>query len=339
MIRIKHTVALLAVISLFASALRAEEFKFEYQKMVEVDKPIKLSLGYIGGNVFIDRGEGDRLIIDAVKTVRASNREEAEEVADHIEIKVSRSGENVSIKTSYLRMVNRSSSFWKKMLGTGEDSFGDVDFTITVPVSCQLEINGSVGNIEIRNNEGSIKIVTNAAGLIRVMDCSGPLDIICNTGDIELSSIQGELSIQNVVGVTRGEFLVGPITIRQPQGVIDLQWVEGDIKLKSQSCRIKIKQLRGAIDLVTSSGSVEIETELNSIKDYFVETTSGRIRFSVPTTSSGRLDIETRSGEIRTEVPIEISSMSRSRIKGAFGNGKTRISLLSSTGDVIIAQF
>lgn len=339
MTRIRHIVVLVATISFFAPALRAEEFKFEYQKIIEVDRPIKLSLGYIGGDVFIDRGQGNRLIIEAVKTVRASNREEAEEVADHIEIKVSASDDKVSIKTSYLRMVNRTSSFWKKMLGTGEDSFGDVDFTITVPVNCQLEINGSAGDIEIRNNEGSIQIITNVAGLIRVMDCFGPLDITCNTGDIELSSIQGEISIRNVVGVTRGEFLVGPITIRQPQGVIDLQWVEGDIKLKSQSCRIKIKQLRGAIDLLTSSGSVEIETELNSNKDYYVETTSGRILFSIPTTASGRLDVETRSGEIRTEVPIEINSMSRNRIKGAFGNGKTRISLLSSTGDVIVAQF
>jgi DUF4097 and DUF4098 domain-containing protein YvlB len=280
----------------------ADEFAYQYQKIIEAESPVSLHLNLVRGKVSISGGEDGRVIIEAVKRVRAANEEEAEEVADHIEIKVAVSSDDVTVETNYLKMLSRSPSFWQKVLGSGSDSYGLVDYTVTIPT------------------RSSIFIKSMAA-------------------DIELSSIEGEITIDNTVGSTRGEFLFGPITVRQPQGEIDLQWIEGDIRVNSSSSTIAIKQVLGSIDVSTQTGNVNIQTELTSPHDYFVETTSGAITFSIPEAASGLLRIETQEGAIQTEVPIVIKSVAHRRVVGELGRGGPTITLTSSSGDVTVAQY
>jgi DUF4097 and DUF4098 domain-containing protein YvlB len=283
-------------------SVRAGEFTFEYQNIIDVREPVTLRLNLVRGKVNITSSEDDRVIIEAVKRVRAASQEEAEEVADHIEIKVEASAGDLTINTNYLRMLSRSPTFWQKVLGAGSDSYGMVDYTITVPVRSSLYIKSMAS-------------------------------------DIELSSIEGEIQIENTVGTTRGEFLFGPVTVRQPQGAIDLQWVEGDIRVKSSSSTVTVKQVHGAVDISTATGDVNIQTELTSPRGYFVETTSGTITFSIPEAASGLLQIETQEGDIQTEVPVVIKSVSHRRVVGEFGHGGPTITLTSSSGDVFVALY
>ena len=280
----------------------AAEYTFSYQKIIDIEQPVVLHLNMVRGSVYISGSEDDRLIIEAVKRIRATDENEAEEVADHIEIKVEVSPEKIDINTNYLRMLSRSPSFWQKVLGAGSDSYGSVDYRISLPL------------------KSSVQIRSMAA-------------------DIELSSLEGEIQVDNTAGKTHGEFLFGPVTVRQPQGEIDLRWVEGDIRIKSSSARITIQQSRGAIDLITLSGKVKIQTELDSPRDYLVETNSGSITFIIPEASSGVLNIETQSGDVQTEMPIAVKSVSRNRLVGEFGRGGPTIRLSSSSGDVTVALY
>ena len=102
---------------------------------------------------------------------------------------------------------------------------------------------------------------------------------------------------------------------------------------------ITIQQSRGAIDLVTLSGEVNIQTELDSPRDYLVETNSGSITFIIPEGSSGVLNIETQSGDVQTEMPVAVKSVSRNQLVGEFGRGGPTIRLSSSSGDVTVALY
>jgi len=298
-------VVIFAVGGLFWLAVtgaRAAEYTYNYQKIIDIEQPVVLHLSLERGSVYISGSEDDRLIIEAVKSIRATDEDEAEEVADHIEIKVEVLPEKIDINTNYLQMLSRSPSFWQKVLGAGSDSYGSVDYRISLPL------------------KSSVQIRSMAA-------------------DIELSSIEGEIQVDNTAGKTRGEFLFGPVTVRQPQGEIDLRWVEGDIRIKSSSATITIQQSRGAIDLITLSGEVKIQTELDSPHDYLVETNSGSITFIIPEASSGVLNIETQSGDVQTEMPVAVKSVSRNRLVGEFGRGGPTIRLSSSSGDVTVALY
>lgn len=335
----RYILFVILILSIISSSAFCKEFSFHYQKIVVVPENFNLELNYVNGNLIVKRGETSKLVIEAIKKVNASNREEAEEVADHIEIVVSHQGKDVRVKTNYLRMLNRSQSFWKKILGFGGDSYGDVDFVVFVPNNCNIIINGQSGNIEIMENSGSVEITSASSSTIIVSDNHGPVTINTESADIFLSSINGKINVKNSQGNTSAEFIIGGATVRQTRGKIKLHWIEGDIKVKTKSAKIDIKQLNGSIDLVAGSGSVKIETEMVSSNTYHVETTTGQISFNIPFSASGRLKIETLSGEIRSEVPISVHSMSRQRLTGQFGEGGTRIVLTSSTGDVSIAQY
>ncbi|MDH4157568.1 MAG: DUF4097 domain-containing protein [candidate division Zixibacteria bacterium] len=292
---------LLAAVGPVSPAL-AEEFTFDYQKMVDLERPVRLSLEVLKGKILVAGTDADRLVIEASKIVRASNRREAEEVADHIEIKVTDSREAVTVKTNYLTMLNRSQSFWQKVLGGGSSDLVQVVYRITLPYGCSLDVKSM-------------------------------------TADIELANVEGEVTIENGSGSTRGEFVYGPVTLHQPNGDIDLRWVEGDIRIKSTSGRIYINQVRGAIDLSTQAGDVTIQTELDSPRDYFVETASGRINFMIPSSASGGITIETGTGEIKSQMPIAIESMTRRKVVGKFGIGGPDVTLSSMSGDVIVELY
>ena len=96
------------------------------------------------------------------------------------------------------------------------------------------------------------------------------------------SKIIKEFEINNENGNTKGEFIFGDVTIKQPTGKIDLQWIEGDIRLKSLSAVIDVNQVRGALDITSQTGDVYIRTELDSPRNYFVKTNSGSVKFKIP---------------------------------------------------------
>ena len=286
----------------FGNPAYCEEYTFDYQKIIPTDRQIDLSLELIRGKVSVTGTENDRLIIEATKIIRASNRQEAEEVADHVEIKVKNNKSEVAVQTNYLTMINRNQSFWKKILGGSTGNIVTVNYNIQLPFGCNISISSMASIIEFSNVEGKIKVEN-------------------NTGSI------------------RGEFIYGPITLQQDLGEIDLRWVEGDIRLKATSSRVFINQAHGAIDVSTQTGDVTIQTELDSPKDYFVQTYSGMINFIVPSSASGELNIETESGKIKTEMPVAIKSMTNRKLVGKFGRGGPAITLSSSSGDVIVELF
>lgn len=289
-------------IALAGGTVQAEEFAYDYQKVVPLERPVEFSLELTRGHITVTGSESDDLIIEATKIVRASNRREAEEMADHVEIKVNTSKNKVSVETNYLTMLSRSPSFWQKVLGGGSANLVIVNYIIRLPFGSSVAINSMAA-------------------------------------DIDLANIEGAVTVDNNTGTTRGEFLFGPITVRQPTGNIDLRWVEGDIRIKSTSGKIYINQVRGAVDLNTQTGNVTIQTELDSPRDHYVETLSGTINFLIPSSASGVLKIETETGVIKSEMPIAIETMNRKKVVGMFGAGGSDISLLSTSGDVTVSLF
>ncbi|HOP07761.1 MAG TPA: DUF4097 family beta strand repeat-containing protein [candidate division Zixibacteria bacterium] len=284
-----------------ASSALAENW-FDFRKEIELNKPLELEIEVTRGEIVLVGGNDNRLIIEAVKRIRGKDWDKSRRIADKIEINVDRFGDAIRLSTEYLPLDGDDRSFFEKIFGRHANAYGDVDFHITLPVTSRIKINAV-------------------------------------SARVELSSVTARVDIENGFGSVRCEYLDGPITVRQKEGPIDLQWIEGDIRIKAELGRIWIKQTQGALDLSTEKGNVSVQTELNSPRDYFIETKSGTIEFMVPERSAGYLSIETHSGEIATKVPISIESASRTKLAGAFGAGGPRIEISSVSGDVMVAGF
>ncbi|MBD3403348.1 DUF4097 family beta strand repeat protein [candidate division GN15 bacterium] len=317
----KLLVLLGALVLLTTLSVQAKEYRFTQSFTFDPDQPVTLALTFVTGSVTVTGGDGDVIAIDVEKTVDAVGMDQAAVIADHIKIRSEESDDRIELTTAYLKLEDYAPSFWDKLIGAPEDkAAGEVAFTIRVPEQTSLDVTSTTGPITIRNLIGDVTIAA-------------------SEGEIELNSIEGAIEIDNGTGSTHGEMLFGPMQIRQPLGEVTLRWVEGDIRLKSLSAAIDIQQEAGALDIVTRTGAVTIRTNLESRRDFFVETQSGNIEFLVPLTASGLLHISSDMGEIQTDVPISVEKYSREGIVGRFGRGGVRINLVSGSGDVTVAQF
>jgi len=181
----------------FPCRLVADDFRFEYQRVIETGPEAVLNLEFVHGDVTITSSEQEKVIIDATKQLSAVNVDEAQMVADHIEIKVERDGNRVDVTTNYLRMRNRSQSFWSKILGRGgEDSYGDVNWNIQVPHGCRINIVNSSGAISVDNIIGSVTISSSVTN-VKLINIEGDVSVECSQGEIEFTGIEGAVNVEN----------------------------------------------------------------------------------------------------------------------------------------------
>jgi DUF4097 and DUF4098 domain-containing protein YvlB len=346
-----------AVLVMWAGPAAAKTYTFDYQKIIDTPERIELTLNNITGNVTVRAHDQNSLRIDAVKRINADSKEEATIIADHIQINVQETSGHFTIEPYYMRIHDRSPSFWEKLLGrSGDESYGRVDFEILVPVQCSptltntsgdIGVFGIRGNVEISGTSGDVKIndvfgdcdIATTSGKIDLADIEGNMRINATGSDVSFYSLVGDVDFRNTSGNTSGEYVRGDVTMSQTTGNVRLEHIEGDVRVKSVSGAIRVQQEYGALDISTHSGDVAVRTELNSPKDYFVETVSGSIELLVPETAGGEVKLESSSGAIDTKVPIAIESFSRTRISGRFGTGGPLLHLATSSGDITLAEF
>jgi len=335
----KSLIYILGLVLILGLSAQGKIYSFDYQKMVVLPTDPELFIINKIGDVEIKGAPVSRMTIDAVKHVRAADQDEAEVVAEHIEIKVSQSGRKLTVRTNFRKLKGSSDSFWSRLFGSGEDSFGSVDFVITVPQNCRVNVDNLSGSITVSGVHAPVN-VTGTDEEIRLDDIHADAVINSMSSDINLTGITGRVDI--TTGGSNIEFnsITGAIDIHSTSGLKKgSTYLIGDLQLRSTSGNVSVEQEEGAVSIQTHTGDVDIKTELNSSRDYYVETSTGSINFSVPETSSGNIRIETTSGEINTKLPISINSVSQNKMSGSFGSGGPNITLITETGDIIVEEF
>jgi len=347
-----------AILFLPAAARSGQVYRYDYQKIIRVEPGLQVSINNPNGTVRIETNADNKLIVDGTKNIYAESEEEAVFVADYVQVEINETDRHFSIEPRFLRIQNRSPSFWKELLGQGENetSRGSVDFVISVPTDCRVEIENPLGDITVSGIRGALQITGDAgksdirdilgdvnletsSGAVDLANIEGGVYIRANGSDLSFTSLSGDLEIRKIRGKIIGEYLVGDLVLTQQGGEIEVKHIEGNIRIKTTAAPVKVKQDYGALDISTESGNVDVATELNSSREYFVETVSGSIRFMVPEASGGEVRLEAGSCKIDTQIPIAIDSFSRTRISGSFGNGGPKISLVTTSGDITLGEF
>jgi hypothetical protein len=338
-------------------AVAADVHRFDFQKVITPGTPLELTVNNPHGKVVVTATEADELTIAAVKSITAETKEEAEFIADHIQISVSETEGHVIIEPRFQKTEDRPLTFWQKLFGRGEEpSLGSVDFTISLPPNGNLDISSADGDVDVTGLRGNVRVSGQAgnvtvrsilgnldlsmtSGTISVQDIEGKTGIKAISTDIKFYSLTGDLDLRNSSGQVTGEYLNGDLTMVQVNGGVELKHIEGDVRIKTTSADVTLVQEFGALAVETESGDITITTELNSPKDFAIETVSGSIEFNVPEASGGEVQLEAGSGEIDTRIPIVIESFSRNRISGKFGDGGPKIILATVSGAITLAEF
>ncbi len=334
----------------------ADTFQFDYEKKINIGEHPQLMLNNKIGSVEIKGEPIPDIEVTAVKNIKAADQYEAEKMAEYIEIKVTKSGDHLSIETIYHENSNDSQSFWDRLLGRGKDIWGSVEFKISVPYNCEVNVDAPKGDVKISDIENEINALnsdgkmtfTNIKGPIYMETISaridlsgivGDINMISSGSDIDFQSVTGRIEIKSTSGKIKGNQIDGPVDITSTSGSVDISQLTGDIKIQGTSGTIKIAQEMGGIDIATHNGDVDISSSLESDRGYFVSTGKGNIVFNVPELASGSVKLETESGGINTELPLTIRSFEKNKLVGDFGTSGPKITLTTVSGDIKLGLY
>ena len=243
---------------------------------------------------------------------RAPTEEEAQELAEQVEIELENLDNTLTVK------ADKPKTKWNRSIS--------ISYTITVPRRMHLECGSSYGAIKTSDIIGNVRGKT-SNGSITAENVEGSVDLHTSYGSVTCRHIfgdtivtrssSGSITAEDIKGSTRLNTSYGPITC--------MDMSEGDIQLKSSSGTIKLTNASfGDCDAHTSYGSVVCE-ELtgDSIK---LHSDSGSVK--VTTAAADIADLSTSYGRITCR------NFTTSDLMAKSGSGNLDIACSSSPADM-----
>lgn len=348
-------VAALLAVTLAAVPAEAKLFQFRTTNEYVVEKDFDLSVFNTSGSIEVSYRPGDKVVVETIKEIDASSREEAEKIEDRLEVDIRAERKSIEIDARYPN-DRRSGGFWEKLFGLGDELKTSIRFIIEVPTSLELEVTSTSGDIALHGltgyatisaTSGDIKIVGHTgelniettSGDINIKDTKGDIEAKSTSSDILLDNITGDIVVQSTSGDTEAHWVIGKMRITKTSGDVRVDALSGDIDINTTSGNIDIKQKEGGVAVESASGDVQVRSEMVNGKHFEIGTISGNISMTVPSDMKGRVRLETISGSIDTDLAVEVRSFDKHRLEGRVGGDGPDVILSTTSGDIDLNSF
>src|SRR5262249_48674835 len=162
---------------------------YTFDEHQEVVAPSSLSLEIVNryGNVDVGPSDSDRLILDVKKTVRASSKEEAEQISQDFTFSIDPNG------AGYRIISNRDAADFRDIPRQRFKS----SLRLHVPKRSALRIDNRNGKVSIQDLEGNQQ-VANRYGPVDIRRVIGDVQIENRKGSVTVEDIKGAVSVNNV---------------------------------------------------------------------------------------------------------------------------------------------
>jgi DUF4097 and DUF4098 domain-containing protein YvlB len=324
-----------------------------YERTVEKQAPLaagsKVVAKTSSGSVTVTGADVAKCSVVAEICGRAPTEEEAQELAEQVEIQLEKVGNTLTVKAD-------------KPPTNGKRSIS-ISYAITVPIQTNIECSSSYSPVKLTKIKGSVTGKT-SSGSVTAENIEGPIDLDTSYGPITCrNTSDGNIKLKTSSGsIKLVDASFGNCDAHTSYGSISLSDVEGDsIKVHSGSGsinvtdvvaetanistsygRITCRQITASeITAKSSSGSIDVVCSEATPEDISASlvTSYGSIDFVGPADFAGHVDISTSYGSVRTDLPITISGqVSKKKLKGTVGQGNGKLYLHTSSGSINIKQ-
>ena len=243
------------------------------------------------GRVTIRRGEEGAISVAATKRASGFGIN-----PERMQVEYDQRGDSVNILTR---------------VGWSIFQFGlrSINFEITVPASCDVQLENGSGRVAVQGTRGDIRLRTGSGG-IEAYDLQGQIAMKTGSGGIKVGGLQGQVLVTTGSGGIKGEELQGQITLTTGSGGITIE----------QS------MFAGKSRLSTGSGGIRFDGALDPRGNVEMKTGSGGIDLRLPANAAFSLNAKTGSGGVRNEFGgNEVGSGPRAQLRLRTGSGGIRI--------------
>src|SRR5260221_3449443 len=217
------------------------------------------------GTVAIRRGEEGMVSVTATKRASGIGID-----AERMQINYNQYGDTLDISS---RMA------WSIL------QFGlrTVDFEITVPSSCDVQLQNGSGRVAVQGTSGEIRVHT-GTGRVDAHDLQGRIAMETGSGRMEAGNLQGLIDLHTGSSCIEAQHLQGQTNLRTGSSRIILGNVRGQLTAQTGSGRIEVSQavLSGESSLKTGSNAITFDGSLDALGSYKFQTGSGgsHLRFA-----------------------------------------------------------
>jgi len=338
-----------------ASTAWAAEIQHEEKRTIDVKGKTTLIVQNARGKAVVVGTSNDQIRILATKRARARDAERAQRLIDKLEWVVDESDEALTIETRHSKALGDGHTLWAVFKGGKERSW--IDYAIEVPRSFAVEVVTTVGEARVSNCRGGVKAsatsgdiflsgilgnceVELTSGTLDAGDMDGNLQIVASSGSIDVHRVSGRLVVRGTSGDVDVSRVGGDVDIRLSGGDLRLDSCLGDLVFMTSTGDAAIAGVEGSINAVTSSGDLEVMILPVGERDFRLSSSSGDIGVTYNTIANAgfQLDISTSSGSIEGDIPIKLEEITRRRLRGIVGTGKSRVVIETASGDVRVFE-
>lgn len=249
------TVMIFALSVLAARAFAEEAAQERFEKTYELAGVTKVRIQNVNGIIRIETGDKDQLHVVAIKKVKGAD---AEDTLKQTEIRVTKTGETISIETVLPKKMNRF-----RFLFWGRQDNADVEYDVTLPAGIRVEAETVNGRIVATGRTGAL-VLNTVNGSVKVESQDAPLKVNTVNGSVEVA-FAGPMRKADL------ETVNGSVTVscsKESSIRYDLQTVNGRIQSEFASLNVEGKW-----------GPKEARGDINGGREHLsVETVNGEVR-------------------------------------------------------------
>ncbi len=264
---------------------------FEYTDHQEMDATSgsAIEIYNLYGGVEVKPGDGDRIILDVTKTVRAANKEEADRLVQDFTFSIKNQGDRYRIAS------NRDADLSGVQIRIGnERQRYKSSMVLRVPRKARLDLNNKYGTIDVEGLEG-LQSITNKYGSSTLKGITGNIKLDTGYGAVLVDNITGDVDITNGYASTTARNIGGRVIVGNKYGAVDVQDVKGGVTIDNRYSNVNAQRITGdltvtgrnnSVDVDDIVGAVSIETEYKNVN---VRNAKGSMKL---TNHHGNVDIE-----------------------------------------------
>lgn len=346
--------------------ITGNNYTFDEHQESDVPAGSEIEIFNSFGNVEIKPSDSEHVMLDVKKTIRASNREEAERLEKDFTFSIANNGAKYRIasnrdggltnarvprqrfKSSLVIEVPKRSAIHV------ENGYGHVGIQ---DVTGNQDISNRFGDVELRNISGAVKL-ENRNGNVAVQDVSdsvvisnrysnttvktigGNVEIDASRGSVDVSDIKGNVTITNSYAPVNVENVQGQLTINGRNNGIDVQHIEGDITANSSYQNVNIRDAKAAVAISSRNGDLTLSFDTPPQKDVVISSRYGNLNLEIPASSAFVVDARTEYGQIQSDFDglNHDTSNRRTMVTGQVGHGGPKITIDLRNGDIHLGR-
>jgi hypothetical protein len=351
-----RTVISLALIAFLGAGSAYADKEFTYDKRDNFDGAAvaSITIDMDRGDIAIEKSRGPNIEVLYKNAIFADNQSEADDINEDYKYSAKITGNKLTVLVETPRHGRKGEGIVERIIEgdwSQEGSYPMVKLAIpdgksveilsassdidVSELTVDLDIESSSSDIMLENTQGKF-VCDISSGDINVTGHKGPITAKGKSSDIRLVDIEGQIDAGSSSGDIVIEKATGSVRAATSSGDSRLIDIDGDVEVDVVSGDISGSSITGSLMASAVSGDVRLDGLSAKEGDYDVTSVSGDIHMEISREFAGDVSLRSVSGNVNSRISGDMESYSDSRMEGRVGQGKGRLIVSTTTGDITV---